>query len=196
MGCKLAKRIELDSCSPFSLHRVFPCASTAILHERSRALICPDLAFLRQSDDAFAGYLIEGLHMHGPSVARMDGSAALGIVANVCKQLPEAKVRLCFGSYDPALVLEMVAAGVDVFDTSYVYLKATQEHRALVFSFDVTSTEQEHVTELDTTDARWAEDFGPLLPGCKCYTCQKHSRAYVHHLHNTREMLGPILLMM
>lgn len=154
------------------------------------------VAFLRQSDDAFAGYLIEGLHMHGPSVARMDGSAALGIVANVCKQLPEAKVRLCFGSYDPALVLEMVAAGVDVFDTSYVYLKAAQEHRALVFSFDVTSTEQEHVTELDTTDARWAEDFGPLLPGCKCYTCQKHSRAYVHHLHNTREMLGPILLMM
>uniref|UniRef100_A0A182WKD4 Queuine tRNA-ribosyltransferase accessory subunit 2 n=1 Tax=Anopheles minimus TaxID=112268 RepID=A0A182WKD4_9DIPT len=153
------------------------------------------IEFLRKSDDLFAGYLIDGLHMNGPSVARLDGTALLPIVTNVCKQLPEEKVRFCFGSYDPILVLEMVAAGVDIFDTSYVYLKAAQEHRALVFSYDVTSTEQ-HTTELDTTDARWAEDFGPLLAGCQCYTCQKHSRAYVHHLYNTREMLGPILLMM
>ncbi|XP_053665288.1 queuine tRNA-ribosyltransferase accessory subunit 2 [Anopheles marshallii] len=153
------------------------------------------IEWLRKSDELFAGYLIDGLHLNGPSVARMDGTAMLPIVTNVCKQLPEGKVRFCFGSYDPLLVLEMVAAGVDIFDTSYVYLKAAQEHRALVFSFDVTSTEQ-HTTELDTTDTRWAEDFGPLLDGCRCYTCQKHSRAYVHHLYNTREMLGPILLMM
>uniref|UniRef100_A0A182MR31 Queuine tRNA-ribosyltransferase accessory subunit 2 n=1 Tax=Anopheles culicifacies TaxID=139723 RepID=A0A182MR31_9DIPT len=150
---------------------------------------------LRKTDELFGGYLIDGLHMNGPSVTRLDGTALLPVVTAVCKQLPEEKVRFCFGSYDPMLVLDMVAAGVDVFDTSYVYLKAVQEHRALVFSFDVSSTEQ-HTTELDTTDSQWAEDFGPLLAGCRCYTCQKHSRAYVHHLFNTREMLGPILLMM
>ncbi|XP_035913862.1 queuine tRNA-ribosyltransferase accessory subunit 2 [Anopheles stephensi] len=155
------------------------------------------IELLRKSDDLFAGYLIDGLHMNGPAVARLDGTAVLPIVENVCKALPEEKVRLCFGSYDPTLVLDLVTAGVDIFDTSYVYLKAAQEHRALVFSFDVSAPEQRHTTtELDTTDAQWAEDFGPLLAGCRCYTCTKHSRAYVHHLYNTREMLGPILLMM
>uniref|UniRef100_A0A182PP46 Queuine tRNA-ribosyltransferase accessory subunit 2 n=1 Tax=Anopheles epiroticus TaxID=199890 RepID=A0A182PP46_9DIPT len=154
------------------------------------------IEFLRRSDDTFAGYLIEGLHMHGPSVVRMDATAAVPIVGNVCKLLPEEKVRFCFGPYDPIVLLDMISAGVDVFDTSYAFLKAAQEHRALVFSFDVSTTGEQHTTELDTTDSQWAEDFGPLLPGCMCYTCQKHSRAYVHHLYNTREMLGPILLMM
>uniref|UniRef100_A0A182SRN5 tRNA-guanine(15) transglycosylase-like domain-containing protein n=1 Tax=Anopheles maculatus TaxID=74869 RepID=A0A182SRN5_9DIPT len=78
--------------------------------------------FLRKSDDLFAGYLIDGLHTNGPSVAGLDGTVVLPIVENVCKALPEGKVRLCFGSYDPSLVLDMVTAGVDIFDTSYVYL--------------------------------------------------------------------------
>ena len=25
-------------------------------------------------------------------------------------------------------------------------------------------------------------DKGPLVKGCKCYACKKHTRAYVHHL--------------
>uniref|UniRef100_A0A182QNR0 Queuine tRNA-ribosyltransferase accessory subunit 2 n=1 Tax=Anopheles farauti TaxID=69004 RepID=A0A182QNR0_9DIPT len=153
------------------------------------------IEFLRNTDAPYVGYLIDGLHMNGASVAYMDGKAAVPVVTNVCKQLPEEKVRFCFGAYDAKLVLDLVASGVDVFDTSYVYVKAAQEHRALAFSFDVKSTPNEHTTELDTTDAQLAEDFSPLVAGCACYTCQKHSRAYVHHLHNTREMLGPILIM-
>ncbi|XP_053676230.1 queuine tRNA-ribosyltransferase accessory subunit 2 [Anopheles nili] len=150
--------------------------------------------FLQSLDASFVGYLIDGLYTHGVNVEHMDGTATLPIVTDVCSRLPAEKVRFCLGAFDPKLVLEMIAAGVDIFDTSYVYVKSAQQHRALVFSFDVASP-GEHVTELDTTDTRWADDFSPILPGCSCYTCKKHSRAYVHHLHNTREMLGPILLM-
>ncbi|XP_049546851.1 queuine tRNA-ribosyltransferase accessory subunit 2 [Anopheles darlingi] len=161
------------------------------------------IEWLRQTEHDFAGYLIEGLHTYDPSlVSRITSETILPIVTPVCKALPEERVRLCFGAYDPTVVLELVSAGVDVFDTSYVYLKAAQQHRALIFSFNVSAPEAEeqqessqHTTELDTTDTRWAEDFSPLLAGCSCYTCQKHSKAYVHHLYNTREMLGPILLM-
>ncbi|XP_058124822.1 queuine tRNA-ribosyltransferase accessory subunit 2 [Anopheles ziemanni] len=153
--------------------------------------------FLRAAEIEFGGYLIDGLHLHGPTVQHLNGPAAVSIVTEVCKQLPEEKVRFCFGAFDPRLVVEMIIAGVDVFDTSYVFVKAAQEHRALIFSFDVkapatTGTQQ---TELDTTDARWEEDFEPLLPGCTCHTCRKSTKAYLHHLYNTREMLGPILLM-
>ncbi|XP_058066299.1 queuine tRNA-ribosyltransferase accessory subunit 2 [Anopheles bellator] len=156
------------------------------------------IEWLRQQDVDFAGYLIDGLHTNDPStVTQLDSAVLLPVVSSVCEALPEEKIRLCFGAYDPSVILDMVCAGVDVFDTSFAYVKAAQQHRAIVFSFDVaTKLEVDKLTtELDTSDAQWAEDFGPLLSGCSCYTCQTHSRAYVHHLYNTREMLGPILLM-
>lgn len=33
-------------------------------------------------------------------------------------------------------------------------------------------------------------DTGPLDPECDCYTCQNYSRAYLHHLDRSNEMLG------
>lgn len=43
---------------------------------------------------------------------------------------------------------------------------------------------------------RYQDDFGPLLEGCTCYCCQRHTRAYVHHLLVTNELLAGVLLMM
>jgi queuine tRNA-ribosyltransferase subunit QTRTD1 len=37
-------------------------------------------------------------------------------------------------------------------------------------------------------------DKGPLVRGCSCFTCQNHSRAYIHHLLHTHEMLAGVLL--
>ena len=36
----------------------------------------------------------------------------------------------------------------------------------------------------------------PLLPGCTCFACRNHTRAYVCHLLRTKEILGHILLSM
>ena len=37
-------------------------------------------------------------------------------------------------------------------------------------------------------------DTGPVDKDCDCYTCSNFSRAYLRHLFNTEEMLGPTLL--
>ncbi|KKF93938.1 Queuine tRNA-ribosyltransferase-like protein [Ceratocystis platani] len=37
-------------------------------------------------------------------------------------------------------------------------------------------------------------DINPFVKGCRCYTCTKHHRAYVHHLLQAKEMLGWTLL--
>ncbi len=42
----------------------------------------------------------------------------------------------------------------------------------------------------------YKEDFNPIDAGCKCLCCQKHTRAYIYHLINTKELLSSILLMM
>src|SRR5690606_30515179 len=36
-------------------------------------------------------------------------------------------------------------------------------------------------------------DTGPLDASCDCYTCRNFSRAYLHHLHRTGEILGSML---
>jgi len=44
------------------------------------------------------------------------------------------------------------------------------------------------------SNARHRDDPRPLDERCACPACRKHSRAYFHHLINTKEMLGPMLL--
>lgn len=48
--------------------------------------------------------------------------------------------------------------------------------------------------EISLADEKYADDFTPISRSCSCLTCQKHTRAYVHHLLNTHELLGPVLL--
>ncbi|GLC56679.1 hypothetical protein PLESTB_001133900 [Pleodorina starrii] len=49
-------------------------------------------------------------------------------------------------------------------------------------------------TKINLWSTSYRLDKGPLLPGCGCFTCRRHSRAYVHHLLNTHEMLADVLL--
>ena len=43
-------------------------------------------------------------------------------------------------------------------------------------------------------NARFRHDHTPLDPSCPCPACTVHSRAYLHHLIKTDELLGKILL--
>jgi len=43
-------------------------------------------------------------------------------------------------------------------------------------------------------NARFRHDHTPLDPSCPCLACRQHSRAYLHHLIKSEEMLGKILL--
>ena len=43
---------------------------------------------------------------------------------------------------------------------------------------------------------RYFDDFRPVLPGCSCYCCTNHTRAYINHLFNTKELLARVLLTM
>jgi len=43
-------------------------------------------------------------------------------------------------------------------------------------------------------DRRWQQDARPLVAGCLCLACRRHSRAYLHHLLLAHEMAGEVLL--
>src|SRR5205085_6209285 len=46
---------------------------------------------------------------------------------------------------------------------------------------------------INIRNARYAEDDRPLDEGCRCYTCRRHSRAYLRHLFMAGEMTAGVL---
>ncbi|MDP5008849.1 MAG: tRNA-guanine transglycosylase, partial [Glaciimonas sp.] len=44
--------------------------------------------------------------------------------------------------------------------------------------------------DIKIKNARYKEDTAPLDETCACYACQNFSRAYLHHLFRTGEILG------
>jgi queuine tRNA-ribosyltransferase len=47
---------------------------------------------------------------------------------------------------------------------------------------------------INIKNARFAEDQGPLDPACGCPVCTGWSRAYLHHLVKSGEILGAMLM--
>jgi queuine tRNA-ribosyltransferase subunit QTRTD1 len=153
------------------------------------------IKYLNEYQAEIAGFLIDGLHTNGPDVIDMPEEPAIEIVNFVNSFLPAEKPRFTLGPYSPKMILELVKSGVDVFDSSYALVK-TSQNEAITFKFDINDTENlRNKPEIDLADPIYKDEFEPFVKGCACIACKKHTRAYVHHLVNTKEMLAPILLM-
>jgi queuine tRNA-ribosyltransferase subunit QTRTD1 len=112
--------------------------------------------------------------------------------------LPQDKPRVAYGLASPEGILEGIVNGIDLFDGSYAY-KATEKGRAIIFKFGSELKFEEKENQPKTLNL-WSSDlahaFEPLDTTCGCDACTRpHSKAYIHHLLNAHEMLGPILLM-
>jgi queuine tRNA-ribosyltransferase len=96
--------------------------------------------------------------------------------------LPSDKPRYLMGVGRPEDILAAIAAGVDMFDC---VLPTRNGRNASAFTAD---------GPIRLRNARHKRDSAPLESGCSCYACRHFSRAYLHHLFNADEMLGPTLL--
>jgi queuine tRNA-ribosyltransferase len=124
----------------------------------------------------FPGYALGGFSV-GETPEQM--AAALGPCAAL---LPEIKPRYLMGVGRPRDILDGIAAGIDMFDC---VLPTRNGRNATAFTADGL---------VKIRNARHKRDPTPLESGCPCPTCRDYSRAYLHHLFNAKEMLGPTLL--
>jgi queuine tRNA-ribosyltransferase len=99
-------------------------------------------------------------------------------VARHAPELPREKPRYLMGVGTPEDLLAGIAAGVDMFDC---VLPTRTARNGLLFTSR---------GRLNVKNARFADDAGPLDPGCTCYTCQTFSRAYLRHLFRAGEILA------
>ncbi|KAJ7320282.1 hypothetical protein JRQ81_019793 [Phrynocephalus forsythii] len=161
------------------------------------------------------GFLLDGFQ--GSTMAK---ETKLELLSFVTAELPAEKPRFIHGIGRPDEVMEYIERGVDIFESFFPYL-VTERGCALTFNYDYhpnpkeavlkeneqtdvegkadeTCNRPEEITsfEICLKEKRYQEDFGPLVKGCSCYCCQNHTRAYVHHLLMTKELLAGVLLMM
>eukprot|EP01102_Stenamoeba_stenopodia_P011829 TRINITY_DN365_c0_g3_i4.p1 TRINITY_DN365_c0_g3~~TRINITY_DN365_c0_g3_i4.p1 ORF type:complete len:132 (+),score=9.10 TRINITY_DN365_c0_g3_i4:312-707(+) len=61
---------------------------------------------------------------------------------------------------------------------------------------DETNNYQRDDYKINLWDKQYQFDTNSILSTCLCFTCTHHTRAYLHHLLNTHEMLATILLSM
>src|SRR5690554_1953306 len=92
--------------------------------------------------------------------------------------MPPEKPRYLMGVGTPADLVEGVRRGVDMFDCVMPTRNARNGH--LFISTGV----------VKIRNAVHRTDTGPLDSECDCYTCKNYSRAYLHHLDRSNEMLG------
>jgi len=78
----------------------------------------------------------------------------------------------------PSDLVEGVACGVDMFDC---VMPSRNARNGYLFT-------SEGVVKI--RNAKYKKDTGPLDPNCNCSTCNNYSRAYLHHLQKSNEILG------
>jgi queuine tRNA-ribosyltransferase len=124
----------------------------------------------------FDGYAVGGLAVGEGQEAML---RCLDFAVDI---LPSDKPRYLMGVGKPDDIVEAVVRGIDMFDC---VLPTRSGRTGQAFTAD---------GPLNMRNARFAEDQEPLEPDCPCPACSHFSRAYVHHLVRSGEILGAMLM--
>jgi queuine tRNA-ribosyltransferase len=124
----------------------------------------------------FDGYAVGGL-------AVGEGQEAMfGCLDFASDQLPQDKPRYLMGVGKPDDIVGAVARGIDMMDC---VLPSRSGRTGQVFT--------RHGV-LNIKNARHQDDPRPIDDACTCPACTKYSRAYLHHVFRSQEMISSMLL--
>ena len=140
------------------------------MHEDLRAESLEGLAAM-----PFDGVAIGGLSVGEPK------EDMLRILDFLAPRLPKGKPHYLMGVGTPEDLVDGVARGVDMFDC---VMPTRNARNGMYFT---------RFGDVKIKNAKHALDPRPLDESCDCYCCRNFSRAYMHHLHRTNEILGAML---
>ncbi len=120
----------------------------------------------------FDGMAIGGLSVGEPK------EDMLRILSHIGPKLPENKPHYLMGVGTPEDLVAGVSNGIDMFDC---VMPTRNARNGWIFT---------RFGDVKIKNARYKEDTAPLDETCSCYACKNFSRAYLHHLHRTGEILG------
>jgi queuine tRNA-ribosyltransferase len=121
---------------------------------------------------SFEGYAIGGLSVGEPEEDRSR------IVAHTVPRLPADRPRYLMGMGTPEDLIGAVRSGIDMFDC---VLPTRNARNGWLFT---------RAGDVKIRNARYRDDTSPLDERCACATCRNFTKAYLHHLQKTNEILG------
>ena len=140
-----------------------------------------DEALRKASADALVDIGFDGYAVGGLAVGEGQ-EAMLACLDFACPQLPGDRPRYLMGVGKPDDIVGAVERGIDMFDC---VLPTRSGRTGQAFTWD---------GPINIRNARFAEDEGPLDSSCDCPVCSTWSRAYLHHLVRSGEILGAMLM--
>ena len=135
----------------------------------------------RASAEALVAMDLPGYAVGGLAVGE-GHDVMLRTLETTLPHLPAKKPRYLMGVGTPEDLIEAVARGIDMFDC---VMPTRNGRHGLAFTWN---------GRINLRNARHAEDPSPLDPESTCPAARDYSRAYLHHLVRSGEMLGSMLL--
>jgi queuine tRNA-ribosyltransferase len=140
-----------------------------------------DEGLRKASAEALTGIGFDGYAVGGLAVG--EGQAAMFDCLDFAPgQLPADRPRYLMGVGKPDDIVGAVERGIDMFDC---VLPTRSGRTGQAFT---------RTGPLNIRNARFAEDQAPLDPACLCPVCATWTRAYLHHLVRSGEILGAMLM--
>ena len=102
----------------------------------------------------------------------------INILDHCAYKMPEQKPRYLMGVGKPEDIVEAVRRGIDMFDC---VMPTRNARNGWLFT---------RTGDIRIRNAKFRNDESPLDATCSCYTCKNFSRAYLHHLDRSKEILG------
>ena len=180
-----AERAEMERAMELSL-RWADRSKAAFGHQPRRALF----GIVQGGDDAelrgrsaaglksigFDGYAVGGLAVGEPQ------ETMFRVLSEITPELPEDRPRYLMGVGKPDDILGGIERGVDMFDC--VHPTRAGRHGHVYTRFGV----------INLKNARHKDDPRPIDEASPNANCRRFSRAYLHHLVRTEEILGAMIL--
>ena len=180
-----AERAEMERAMELSL-RWGLRSKEAFGHQPRRALF----GIVQGGDDAelrgrsaaglksigFDGYAVGGLAVGEPQ------ETMFRVLSEITPELPEDRPRYLMGVGKPDDILGGIERGVDMFDC--VHPTRAGRHGHVYSRFGV----------INLKNARHKDDPRPIDEASPNANCRRFSRAYLHHLVRTEEILGAMIL--
>ena len=124
----------------------------------------------------FDGYAVGGLAVGEGQAAMFD------VLDHAPAMLPEGRPRYLMGVGKPDDIVGAVARGIDMMDC---VLPSRSGRTGQAFTRRGT---------VNIRNARHADDPRPLDEACACPACRGFSRAYLHHVSRSKEIIGSMLM--
>ncbi|MCL2872228.1 MAG: tRNA guanosine(34) transglycosylase Tgt [Betaproteobacteria bacterium] len=124
------------------------------------------------TDIGFHGYAIGGLSVGEPK------EDMLRLLDHIAPCLPENAPRYLMGVGTPEDLVAGAVAGIDMFDC---VMPTRNARNGWLFT---------RFGDIKIRNARYRTDTSPIDETCLCDTCRHYTRAYLHHLQKTHEILG------